>query len=111
MDMRKPTESDMCALEHVFFTSVSPWDPMCIDNEAAIVASEDASDVTALLEHEDQEAIDSLHFEEYVEQCLVYINLHSILEAEDDPTILYRGPKSILPKDPDFQALRPILDG
>jgi hypothetical protein len=41
----------------------------------------------------------------------MHINLHSILQLDDnlppDPTVMYRGPKSILPKDPDFQALRP----
>jgi hypothetical protein len=73
MDMQKPTETDMCALEHVFFTSDSPWDLTCIDNEATIVASEDTSDVPAFLENEDLEAIDSLHFEEYVDQCFVHI--------------------------------------
>jgi hypothetical protein len=111
MDMRQPTESEMLALEHVFSTSDSPWDPKCIDNEMEIVASEDASNVSAFLEHEEQEAIDSLNVEEYVDQCLVHINLHSILQPDNnlppDPTVTYRGPRSILPKDPDFQAIRP----
>jgi hypothetical protein len=103
----------MRTLEHVLFTSDSTWDPKCIDNEAAIVASpDDASDIPAILDQEeDQEAIDSLNFEEYVDQCLVPINSHGILQAVNDllpdPTITYRGPKFIHTKDPDFQALHP----
>jgi hypothetical protein len=77
-----------------------------------VSSPDDASDIPALLDQEeDQEDIDSLHFEEYVDQCLVHINLHSILQYDDDfppdSTIMYRGPKSILPKEPDFQALHP----
>jgi hypothetical protein len=81
MDMCPPTESEMRTLEHVYFTSDSPWDPKCIDIEATIGAShDDASDVPAFLDQEkDQEAIDSLNFEENVNQCLLYINLHSFL--------------------------------
>jgi hypothetical protein len=81
----------------VLFTADSPWDPKCIDNQAAIVASDDdASDVPAILEQEeDQEAINSLNVEKFVDQCLVHINLHSILQPDDDlppdPTVTYRG--------------------
>jgi hypothetical protein len=55
----------MWTLEHVLFTSDPPWDPKCIDNEAAIATSpDDASDIPAILDQdEDQEAIDSLNFE------------------------------------------------
>jgi hypothetical protein len=46
MGMRPPTESEMRTLEHVLFTSDSPWDPKCIDNKPAIDASlDDDSDV------------------------------------------------------------------
>jgi hypothetical protein len=95
----------MRTLDHVLFTSDSRWDLKWIDSEAAIIASpDDASDIPAILDQEEyQEAIDS---KEYVDQCLVHIALHSILQSNDDlppdPTIRYTGPKSILHKDPDF---------
>jgi hypothetical protein len=97
----------------VFFSPDSPWDPKCIDNEAAIGASHnDDSDVHVLLDQEeDQEANDSLNFEEYVDQCLLHIHSHIIVQSDNDlppdPTLMYRAPRSILPKDPDFQALHP----
>jgi hypothetical protein len=72
-----------------------------------VASCDDASDAP----QEDQEAIDSLIFEEYVDQCLVHINLHSILKPDGnlppEPTVTYMGPKAILFKNPDFQALHP----
>jgi hypothetical protein len=75
----------MRTLEHVLFTSDSNLDPKCIDNEDAVVASDDDdSDVPAFLDQDNQEAINSLNFEEYVDQCLVHINLHSILQPDNN---------------------------
>jgi hypothetical protein len=86
--------------------SLSTMNPQLVHQMMMPVTYDDASDVTAIFSQDNQEAINSLNFEEYVEQCLVHINLHSILQPDDnlppDPTVTYKGSKSILPKDPDF---------
>jgi hypothetical protein len=80
-----------------------------------VTSPDDANNIPAILDQDkDQEAIDSLNFEEYVDQRFMRTNLHSILQSDSDlppdPTITYRGPKSILHKVPDLKPCLLILN-
>ena len=116
MDMRPPTDEEMDTLHQVFFTSEEAWNPQCLDNEA--VYDEDAKDIIDeeykyeyIPNPEDHEEV----FHCYVNQCLLSVNTlstHTLsskdIDLPSDPTTpVYEGPKSILPKEPDFQELRP----
>ena len=99
MDMTKPTLEDIARYPHVTFTADNYWDPRIADNEVF---------------HDPLEPDD---YDAYPDQC--YLDTldgeigayHSkISETSDTRTEVHREPRSVLPKKPDFEALRPYFN-
>lgn len=109
MDMRKPTNDEMNQYEHVFMTSDMPWNPQDLDSEP--------EDTDFLDSVETEEALDDwVDCEDgYGESFSAHeLNVTSCLRAVHKTTWnvlagIVRPPRAILPKKPNFDALRPYF--
>ena len=100
MDMRPPTDEEMESYPHVTFTSDSPWDPSNLDNEL----EEDFDYLEGLppISPEVEDLYDYV-FDLNISRCIKEAKRSG--EWKLLPKI--KVPKSVLPKEPNFQTLRP----
>lgn len=139
MDMKKPTDEELenPNIEHVYFTSDSDWDPSVLDCEAQYDGDSDdppeKGEITCNIHDIDpydkelinccEDMYDSIinskdeDFESYVDYCILHANTKRIEKYfdEEDPVRevhnrrVFFKPKSIVPKEPDYEKLRPFL--
>jgi hypothetical protein len=102
MDMRPPSDVELATLPHVFMTSDVPWQPHTLDSEPYDLAYLDAVSDEEELDNWVECAPD--YGEDFTEHEL---NIYSCLESHITGTI--KPPRSILPRKPNFEALRPYL--
>jgi hypothetical protein len=123
MDMRPPTDEELedDTIEHVSFTSDHVWDPSVLDSEATYEGEVDPYDARLITSYHDfhrmtyEEALATR--DDYIDYCIMHARLKDSDEYFDelDPTVeiykgkIYHKPKGILPKEPDYEALRPFL--
>jgi hypothetical protein len=102
MDMRKPTLKEIEQLPHITMTSDVPWEPQLLNDEP-----DDLTFFDALEEKSDEEVwVDCS--EDYGEEFDDHeLNVYSCLQVHAAGTV--RPPRSILPKTPNFESLRPFF--
>ena len=109
MDMRKPTEVEMEQFPQVLMTSDMPWNPQDLDAEP------EDTDFLDTVEHEDDHDDWVDCDEDYGETFSEHeLNVTSCLRAVNTSTWhalagAIKPPRAILPKKPNFDALRPYF--
>jgi hypothetical protein len=123
LDMRPPTDEELenDSIEHVNFTSDFVWDPNVLDMEATYPGEIDPYDPHLISNYHEmfnityEEALTTK--ENYIDYCIMHAQMrdsHAYFD-EEDPTReinngkIFHKPKGILPKEPDYEALRPFL--
>ena len=102
LDMRPPTEEEFNQLPHVLMTADVPWNPQQHDCEPDELEYLDAR----MSEETEEEWFDPS--DDYGEEFTVHeLNVASCIRANATGTV--RPPRSILPKKPNFEALRPYF--
>jgi len=109
MDMRAPTDDELTQLPHVLMTSDDPWDPHSLDSEPDdlhFFNAEMAEDIEEdWVECSDDYGEVFNEHELNVTACLraVHTAVRSVFTGAVKP------PRSILPKKPNYDALRPYF--
>ena len=110
MDMRPPTDQELDTLPHVLMTSDLPWDPGSLDSEP------DNTDMFYDVSENEESLDDWVDCDDGYGEAFTDHELNVMSCIRSSMTKLYscctgavRPPRSILPKKPNFEAMRPYL--
>jgi hypothetical protein len=96
MDMQFPSDSDMDAFPHVFFTSDVTWNPeelddeypvdsidVCEEENDPVFGQDEVNDYGEFYQRESY-SLEALSFEEYVDKCLFQVHVRYVTPKQHD---------------------------